>query len=231
MKQETFKNIVDNITLPRKISFKSAQKTIDYIDDMLRDNLNSILNNDSLKKMKNELNDFLAKGKNIAKFGVFVPLGVFGLSEGIAAPDWDIPLLGIGNHRYFIFHSAIGLVVLRYFYKQWLSQLEENSMSNNIKKKVSGALLGSLAFGVGVHLAVDVFQPKSIVFPFFGSLIDGTLVDDNIWLLGNSLWAFKISHDIFALTYAKELETAKNYVKNNFMKNVGKLETELKKYF
>jgi hypothetical protein len=41
---------------------------------------------------------------------------------------------------------------------------------------------------VGCHLLLDVFQPKAVIFPFFGSLVEGTLVDDNLWLLGNALW-------------------------------------------
>ncbi|OPZ61563.1 MAG: hypothetical protein BWY85_02372 [Firmicutes bacterium ADurb.Bin506] len=82
--------------------------------------------------------------------------------------------------------------------------------------KLTGAALGAYAMGVGVHLAMDVFQPKSVVFPFFGSLVDGTLVDDNIWLLGNSLWAFKIARDVFVISFAPELEAAREYVKTTF---------------
>lgn len=70
--------------------------------------------------------------------------------------------------------------------------------------------------GVGVHLMIDVFQPKAVIFPFIGSLVSGTLVDDNIWLIGNSLWAFKIGHDLMVLTVADELEIAKAWVKKKF---------------
>lgn len=79
-------------------------------------------------------------------------------------------------------------------------------------EKVVGAALGTNAIGLGIHLLVDVFQPKSINFPFFDSLVDKTLVKDNIYLLGNSLWAFKISHDLFVLAMAEELESVRLWV-------------------
>ena len=148
---------------------------------------------------------------------VLAPVGIFGLMEGFAAPDWDITTLGIGYHRYFLFHSAIGLAVLRHFHQKWHESLQQNSSWNSrAKRKVIGALLGATAAGVGIHLLVDVFQPKSIVFPFFGSLIEGTLVDDDIWLLGNSLWAFKISHDIFTLVMAEEMSVAQEFAVRQF---------------
>ena len=77
-------------------------------------------------------------------------------------------------------------------------------------------MFGTVAAGVGIHLLVDVFQPKSIVFPFFGSLVEGTLVDDNIWLLGNSLWAFRISHEVFSLVLADEMTLAKDFASQRF---------------
>jgi hypothetical protein len=135
----------------------------------------------------------------------------------LAFPDLDITLLGVGYHRFFLFHSALGLVGLRYFYKQWLEkQAEPDRWASRVKRKVTGALLGGFATGVGVHLAIDVFQPKSVVFPFFGSLVDGTLIDDDIWLIANSLWAFKIAHDVFALSLADEFKDARQFVEKQF---------------
>ena len=34
--------------------------------------------------------------------------------------------------------------------------------------------------GVGVHLVTDLFQTKTVMFPFIGSLVDGTSVDDRL---------------------------------------------------
>jgi hypothetical protein len=88
-------------------------------------------------------------------------------------PDLDIRLLGIGNHRYFLFHSAIvpfaaWVVTHR---RGWLLR----------------ALSAGIALGVGVHLATDVFQRKAVVFPWAHTLVEGTSVDDRLWEAGNAL--------------------------------------------
>ena len=168
--------------------------------------------------LRDRVNQGLDSVYTTAKMTVLTPVGMFGLWEGFAAPDWDISTLGIGYHRFFLFHSAIGLAVLRRFHQKWQAHLAQtdNSFGGRAKQKLAGALLGAGAAGVGLHLLVDVFQPKSVVFPFFGSLIEGTLVDDNIWLLGNSLWAFKISRDVFTLVLADEAAVAKKYAEQQF---------------
>ncbi len=97
-------------------------------------------------------------------------------------PDLDIRLLGIGKHRHFLFHSAIvPLAVLRIF-----RPLRRMSFIGTI---VIVAAVG-FAVGVGIHLFTDVFQTKSVMFPFIGSLIDGTSVDDRLWEGGNALVCF-----------------------------------------
>ena len=89
-------------------------------------------------------------------------------------PDLDIKLLGIGRHRNFLFHSAIFPSVAL-----WLVY--------RIKPKelVRFVLLGIVAgfsVGVGVHLFTDIFQSAPIKFPFIGSLVNGTSVDDRLWI-------------------------------------------------
>ena len=221
MAKDYLSGLMADQKLASKLTTESSEKSIKIIDELIEDSekrqQNIFANLDFLKKAKQEAEAFLKNGYNLGKVSVLVPVGLWGLGQGFSFPDKDISLLGIGHHRYFLFHSAIGLVALRHFYKQWLDAENNNQhFTNRVKRKVSGSLLGSFAMGVGIHLAVDSFQPKSIVFPFFGSLVNGTLVDDNIWLIGNSLWAFKIGHDIFSLTMADELETAKDYVKDKF---------------
>ena len=168
--------------------------------------------------MRESLNRGFDSVYKVGSLTVLAPVGAFGLMEGFAAPDWDISLIGIGYHRYFFFHSVFGLLVLRHFYRQWQlrSGQTQHGWKGKVKQKIAGTLFGTVAAGVGLHLLVDVFQPKSIVFPFFGSLVDSTLLDDNIWLLGNSLWAFRISHEVFSLVLADELEMAKDYVAKEF---------------
>jgi len=87
-------------------------------------------------------------------------------------PDTDIRLLGIGNHRYFLFHSAIVPFVV------WLA----------VRKRgwLLLALAAGAAAGVGVHLAMDLFQTKPVVFPWAKTLVYNTSVDDRLWEGGNA---------------------------------------------
>ncbi|MGI6422573.1 MAG: hypothetical protein ACOX0N_10310 [Syntrophomonadaceae bacterium] len=212
---DILKNVLSRKTLAQRIARENTEKSIQTIDRMIEENREGLLNVDLLRRAQEEARRALNSTTMAAKIGVLAPVGFFGLSEGLHAPDLDISLLGIGNHRYFLFHSAISLVILRYFYRRW-QQESCQGMLERLGQKVIGVALGSFAFGVGVHLALDVVQPKSVVFPFFGSPINGTLIDDRIWFLGNSLWAFKIGRDVFALCIADEIESARVWVKERF---------------
>ena len=230
VRNKNIKNIVDAHNLSDKYVMESHDRLSETLDQYTAQSLGSLFYDSStLRKIKKEVDSIITSGYNITKAGVLIPVGLWGLDHGLPFPDSDISLLGIGNHRFFLFHSALGLVALRYLHKQWMQKLDEDRFRHRVIKKVSGMLLGSYSVGVGIHLAIDLFQPKSIVFPFFGSLVDGTLVDDNIWLLGNSLWAFKIGKDIFTLTLADEIETAKKYVKAKFGSSLNYNELEIVK--
>jgi len=209
-------------SLPQRLNAESLHNKLNHIDKLLTDPRPELFRNpEFLSTAKEQIEAALKPTYNTAKLGVLVPVGLWGLATGLSFPDKDIELLGIGHHRFFLFHSALGLVVLRKFYLNWLeSQQNPQAWSSRVKRKVSGALLGSFAIGVGAHLLTDVFQPKAVLFPLFGSLVDGTLVDDNIWLLGNSLWAFKIGHNIFSLVLADELASAKACVQKAFGKKL-----------
>lgn len=216
--------LVKSETLAEKISLDSSKNALANIDLILSENNKSrhtsILSIDTLKKAKSEIEALASGGYSIAKTAVLLPVGLWGFKEGLQFPDLDISTLGIGNHRFFLFHSSLGVVLLRHLYNQWIQKNElDAGFINRVKKKVSGTILGTYAVGVGVHLMIDVFQPKSVVFPFFGSLAEGTLVDDNIWLLGNSLWAFKIGHDIFTIAIGDELKSVKKYIADKFGPN------------
>ena len=92
-------------------------------------------------------------------------------------PDLDIRLLGIGAHRNFLFHSALLVVVL-------------HVLAGARREKAGWMLVNVIAAGCGLgiaaHLGVDVFQSKSVVFPFVGTLVRGSSVDDRLWLGVNS---------------------------------------------
>jgi len=208
-------------SLPRMLTEETLKNGLVGIDKLIdagqRERGGFLTSLEYLGQARDAATGLLHSGYQFAKAGVLIPVGLFGLTQGLAFPDLDISLLGIGYHRFFLFHSALGLVGLRYFYRQWLEkQAEPDRWRNRVKRKLTGALLGGFATGVGVHLAFDVFQPKSVVFPFFGSLADGTMVDDDIWLVANSVWAFKIARDVFALSLADELKCARQFVKRQF---------------
>ncbi|NLV91720.1 MAG: hypothetical protein GX030_04910 [Firmicutes bacterium] len=219
--------------LAGRLTQTSTEKGIAYIETLIDDLLDgddeaigpSTIFGDvkRLQELQRELESLVCSTYNLAKMAVLVPSGLWGLSKGLVAPDLDIRLLGIGNHRFFLFHSALGLVALRKLYRMWVQSTEDKNhlWPYRVVHKVTGTVLGAYAVGVGIHLAVDVFQPKAVIFPFFGSLVKGTLIDDRLWLLGNSLWAFQIANDLFALVLADEVETARTYVAETFRDITG----------
>ena len=97
-------------------------------------------------------------------------------------PDLDIKLLGIGKHRYFLFHSAIIPLVAVWLHRK--------IRSVPVLGIIAVAFVVGFLAGVGVHLVTDVFQKTKIYFPFIGTLVDGTSVDDRLWEGGNALLCF-----------------------------------------
>ena len=97
-------------------------------------------------------------------------------------PDIDIKLLGIGKHRYFLFHSAI-VPLLALFVSRPLRRIAAVGF-------VTSVLVAGFLAGVGVHLATDIFQTKAVMFPFIGSLVDGTSVDDRVWTAAKAALCF-----------------------------------------
>jgi len=153
-----------------------------------------------------------------------VPVGMWAFGSGLSLPDADIALLGIGRHRFFAFHSALLVWGMEQLYRRYLQAMAQAKVgdggtgrSPGWLQKALGIGLGAAAIGVGLHLTIDVFQPKSIVFPFFGSLIDGTLVDDGLWLLGNALWCFRIARDLFVLALGDDFTSVVAWVKHQFV--------------
>lgn len=188
----------------------------------LVDNLKNspIVSNFDPQELHNNFQYYINLARNFTKMAVIIPVGSALLGSGFKFPDKDISILGIANHRFFLFHSAIGVYILKKVYDNYLlhiSSTKKNDNISNIVKKAAGTALSGFAAGVGIHLLVDVFQPKSIVFPFIGSLIDGTLIDDSIWLLSNSLYCFKIAKDVFVIAWGDDLEVVKEYVRKNFI--------------
>ncbi|HHW42036.1 MAG TPA: hypothetical protein GXX19_13015 [Syntrophomonadaceae bacterium] len=221
MGNDCINRIVGKKFLPGRLVKESTEAAGRLIDKLIMQYDSGIwgnLNVEFLRIAKEQVVVCLQNMGNVAKITVLAPLGIWGITSCYGFPDLDIRELGIGSHRYFLFHSALGLVVLRYLYNKWRNGVSQGSAGwvQIGLQKAGGVLLGASAFGVGVHLMVDVFQPKAVIFPFFGSLLDGTMIDDNIWLLGNSLWAFKIGADLFSLCLADEFKMAKEWTQKYF---------------
>ncbi len=159
------------------------------------------------------MNDRMEKVKNGVKAAVLVPAGLMGFEKGLPFPDKDISYLGIGAHRYFLFHSAATVFVVGKLHQHVRERFkEDNGLSARIGRKIFGVVCGSVALGMGVHLLLDVFEPKAVMFPLIGSLVHGTLVDDRLWLLGNSMYCFKAAHDMYAVSMGEDLQKAKRFV-------------------
>ncbi len=123
-------------------------------------------------------------GKILAGIGTGIGIALF-----FRFPDLDITLLGIGAHRNFLFHSfalvaALFLAVRKLDARRGVIVL--------LKSVVAGC-----GIGIGLHLFADVFQSHPVKFPFVGSLVDGTSVDDRLWLGTNSIGSLLLSVGIF----------------------------------
>ncbi len=212
MKDE-INRIIKRVILPGKISYEVASKSKE---------ISGVTFDASFyEEVRNIAARWQEQAGNYAKAAVLVPAGLFALSAGFHLPDQDISILGIGNHRFFLFHSGISVWMMRKVYEAYLArQGDSQLLRDRVVRAILGVAAGSLAFGVGCHLVVDTFQPRSIVFPFFGSLVSGTMIDDDLWLLGNAVWCFKMSHDLFALALGDDLPKAKAYVHRTFVEPI-----------
>jgi hypothetical protein len=164
------------------------------------------------------------KRKMFVELGVILPTALAGISAGHFIPDLDIRVLGLGWHRYFLSHSALGAHLLKRFWESYNDFLSRNP--DDKTDKLVGTFLAAGAFSLGIHLLADgsfgIFDgEKAVVWGIpgigkLGTLVEGTMIDDNLYLLGNSLWAFKIAKDIMVVTYAKELELTKKFFSRYF---------------
>ncbi len=114
---------------------------------------------------------------------------ITGAIIGNAFPDFDISWFGIGSHRNFVTHSAIPLWGLYKFHKWAVYKIQpEPDTLIDLSLKAMGLLIAGFALGASTHLLIDAtFQgSKAVIFPLLGSLIGGTLLDDNMYLSGNS---------------------------------------------
>lgn len=116
---------------------------------------------------------------------LFIALIVLTAVAGYFFPDMDIRLLGIKNHRYWLFHSALIPFVI-------FAIVNRVKTGSIIGKSLYGLCI-AFTLGVGVHLFQDCFEKKSIVFPIVKSLILNTYLDDILWLIANTIIAFVLA--------------------------------------
>jgi hypothetical protein len=175
------------------------------------------LASDVLLKSKKIWELLTPKQKMFVELVVILPTALAGISTGNIIPDLDIRVMGLGWHRYFLSHSALGAHLLKRF---WESHNDFVSRNPDDKTgKLVGTFLAAGALSLGIHLLADgsfgIFDgEKAVVWGIPGigkvdTLIEGTLIDDNLYLLGNSIWAFKTAKDILVITYAKEVKLFK----------------------
>ena len=121
---------------------------------------------------------------------IIIAIGVvIGVSLFLKFPDLDIRLLGIGAHRNFLFHSC-SMVVVLYFI------IRKMNPSKSYVGFLHGVVVGC-GIGIGIHLLLDFFQSHPVKYPIIGSLVDGTSLDDRLWLGLNSAVSFLVSLGIY----------------------------------
>jgi hypothetical protein len=141
-----------------------------------------------------------AKMKKETKYLIYViSITIIGLILFFRFPDLDISILGIGLHRYFLFHSAIFpiivFIITGFFKKPQFILI------------ILKSFCGAFSTAIGVHLFTDIWQNTAVYFPFIGTLVKGTSIDDRIWIIVNMIVCFVLaflSYLIIWKIYLKE---------------------------
>lgn len=146
---DTVNRVVRGHYTAKRIAQDSTEDAILIINQLVLERCNSgdgRLNVEFLEDVLAKLR-FHGKGLGaVAKMSVLLPVGYRGLISGLKLPDKDIRCLGIGKHRFFLYHSAIGVAILSYLYHQW-QQFGSQNILSRASRKISGLLLGSCALG------------------------------------------------------------------------------------
>ena len=117
---------------------------------------------DFYERVRKETRNWEDITRDYANAAVLVPVGAWAFSESLSLPDFDISLLGIGNHRFFLFHSAAAAWALKTLYEaNFEPRPEKEAFANRVIRKLFGVAAASSAYSIGCHLTIDVFQPKS----------------------------------------------------------------------
>lgn len=120
-------------------------------------------------------------------------------------PDLDIALFGIGAHRNFLFHSG-AIVAVFHVMRDKARGAPVGTTGRRGLVLVSDLLLLTAGAGVGVHLIVDatIQSGKAVLFPLIGSLVNGTRVDDRLWLAANGLFALALARGAWNAEFERQ---------------------------
>lgn len=146
---------------------------------------------------------------------VYSPVLVKSVAMGVAFPDLDLvaPGIGIGGHRWAVTHSALAA----WIGKKGLETIDRyvtSDVARKIMKEVTASAAVGFSIGLSFHLLKDALwdAEQSVRFnlPFVGgsgTIIDGTYLDDDLWLGTNGLYAAKATKDILLMGFGDDART------------------------
>lgn len=148
---------------------------------------------------------------------VYAPILAKSTAIGLSFPDLDfvVPGIGIGGHRWAVTHSAVAA----WLAKQGLATIDQyvsNEIARTAMRQATAAAGAGFAIGIAIHLLKDAFvdgdQTVRFRVPFIGgpgTLLQGTYLDDDIWLGGNGLYALKLAGDMLVMGFGEDALEAK----------------------
>jgi hypothetical protein len=119
---------------------------------------------------------------------LFISITLIGSTIFYFFPDLDISLLTIKYHRFFLFHSVIIPYLLYILLIRFRTKLPTI---------IATIVLSCITFGISVHLITDIVPRKTVNFIIVNTLIEGTYVDDMLWIILNMLLGFLLVYILF----------------------------------
>lgn len=154
-------------------------------------------------KIKQELDKKSGKERSVYILRVLLYFTSFlgGIYLGQAIPDQDIKYLGIGNHRNVFTHSVVPLICIKLLAKFMFRVVGAvyAKVGDDVRGKDTlvlirnnlGAIAGGVSVGIAAHLLQDgILEPSGTIRgPGFNTLISGTTLDDQAFLVVNSFFS------------------------------------------
>jgi hypothetical protein len=162
---------------------------------------------------------------DILKFAGGASCFSVGVWHGVLIPDFDITDLGIGFHRHFLYHSATPAAIASFLRRRVFEKIKSfnerkgylSPKKIELIEKAAALYVAGMAIGQAGHFIADATWQgsKAIVWRIPGifdlksltgsnSLVPGTLLDDHLWLWGNTVVALKIAWEELKFALGKE---------------------------